>query len=271
MILAGQRATATWTGGSGVRINLSTVVTGMLARDSESRHAVGAENEIPDIAEYSGGEAGFFQIWSTRAKKILARGRGFYIGRIGDQQREIISKRDPAARPVLEGAGEVTAPAPDAPREHAGSGLRERLAHVRELNEGHPPPAAPRAIPAVTGVPPEAVAGLVRVLARSPLSAAAAGLALGMSKSAAHRHLAALHHAGVVEKARGGGRSAGWQLTGQDATPPAYTTIAQLAEAVHDGLVPDVSDEQREVLEQVWQIAHRLRLTLLQGSGGRGQ
>jgi len=107
LILAGQRATATWTGGAGVRINLSTVVTGMLARDSESRHAVGAENEIPDIAEYSGGEAGFFQIWSTRAKKILARGRGFYIGRIGDQQREIISKRDPAGRPVLEGAGQT--------------------------------------------------------------------------------------------------------------------------------------------------------------------
>ena len=36
LILAGQRATATWTGGSGVRINLSTVVTGMLARDSEA-------------------------------------------------------------------------------------------------------------------------------------------------------------------------------------------------------------------------------------------
>jgi hypothetical protein len=28
-------------------------VTGLLARDSESRHAVGAENEIPDIREYS--------------------------------------------------------------------------------------------------------------------------------------------------------------------------------------------------------------------------
>ena len=271
LILAGQRATATWTGGSGVRINLSTVVTGMLARDSESRHAVGAENEIPDIAEYSGGEAGFFQIWSTRAKKILARGRGFYIGRIGDQQREFISKRDPAARPVLESAG-VTPET--APREQPGSALRERLAKVQALNQDRPlPTGAPPggALPAVTGVPPEVVAGLVRVLARGPLSAAAAGLALGMSKSAAHRHLAALHQAGVVEKARGGGRSAGWQLTGQDATPPAYTTIAQLAEAVHDGLVPDVSDEQREVLEQVWQIAHRPRLTLLQGSGGRGQ
>jgi hypothetical protein len=47
-----------------------------LARDSESRHAVGAENEIPDISEYSGGEAGFFQIWSTRAKKVLAGAAG---------------------------------------------------------------------------------------------------------------------------------------------------------------------------------------------------
>ena len=93
-----------------------------------------------------------------------------------------------------------------------------------------------------------------------------------MSKSAAHRYLAALHQAGIVEKARGGGRcSRVAARPGQDATPPAYTTIAQLAKAVHDGLVPDASDEQREVLEQAWQIAHRPRLTLLQGSGGRGQ
>jgi hypothetical protein len=172
LILAGQRATATWTGGSGVRINLSTVVTGLLARDSEARHAVGAENEIPDISQYSGGEAGFFQIWSTRAKKILARGRGFWIGSIGDQQEHIISRRDPAARPVLEGAGTAPGPAPDAPREQPGSALRERLAHVRELNEGHPlpsgagaPSVAPGALPVVPGVPPEAMAVLVRLLA----------------------------------------------------------------------------------------------------------
>ena len=83
LVLAGQRATATWTGGSGVRINLSTVVTGLLARDSESRHAVGAENEIPDIGEYSRGQAGFWQIWDVRAKRIKARGRAFYMGKIG--------------------------------------------------------------------------------------------------------------------------------------------------------------------------------------------
>jgi hypothetical protein len=272
LILAGQRATATWTGGAGVRINLSTVVTGMLARDSESRHAVGAENEIPDIAEYSGGEAGFFQIWSTRAKKILARGRGFYIGRIGDQQREIISKRDPAARPVLEGAGV----APEtSPRERPGSALRERLAKVQALNEDRPPPAgAPPggAPPVVSGVPPEIAAGLVRVLAGGALPASAAGQALGMSKSAAHRYLSALREAGVVETT-GAGRAIKWRLVGAApaaAQPQPYTTIEALAQAVHDGLV-DATDEQREVLEQAWQIAQRPRLTLLQGGGSGGQ
>jgi DNA-binding transcriptional ArsR family regulator len=271
LILAGQRATATWTGGAGVRINLSTVVTGMLARDSESRHAVGAENEIPDISEYSGGEAGFFQIWSVRAKKILARGRGFYIGRIGDQQQEIISKRDPAARPVLEGAGV----APEtAPRERPGSALRERLAKVQALNEDRPLPAgAPpgAALPVVSGVPPEIAAGLVRVLAGGALPASAAGQALSMSKSAAHRYLSALREAGVVETT-GAGRAIKWRLvsaTPAAAQPQPYTTIEALAQAVHDGLV-DATGEQREVLEQAWQITQRPRLTLLQGGGGGG-
>jgi len=86
LILAGQRATAAWTGGSGVRINVSTMVIGVLARDSETRHAVGAENEIPDISEYSGGQAGYFGIWSVRRKKYLRRGRTFYIGKIGVQK-----------------------------------------------------------------------------------------------------------------------------------------------------------------------------------------
>ena len=122
----------------------------------------------------------------------------------------------------------------------------------------------------VPGVPPEVVAGLVRVLADGPLSATAAGLALDMSKSAAHRHLAALHQAGVVEKTRGAGRSAGWQLASQHPGPPQYSTLEDLAQAVHDGLV-EADDEQRAVLEQVWEIANRPRLTLIQGGGGGGR
>jgi hypothetical protein len=96
-----------------------------------------------------------------------------------------------------------------------------------------------------------------------------------MSKSAAHRYLSALREAGVVETT-GTGRAIKWRLV--CAAPPvvpdppaAYTTIAQLAEAVHDGRVPGVTDEQRAVLEQVWQIAHRPRLTVLQGGGGGAQ
>ena len=273
LILAGQRATATWTGGAGVRINLSTVVTGMLARDSESRHAVGAENEIPDIAEYSGGEAGFFQIWSTRAKKILARGRSFYIGSIGEQQEHIISKRDPAARPVLDGAAEATAPALDAPRDQPGNGLRDRLAHVRELNEGHPLPAGTGALPVVPGVPGEVVAAVLPMLASGRTSASAVGLALGISKTAAFRHLSAMRACGVAEQA-GTGRGAGWRLAPrqepagrQDPAQSSYLTIAELAEAAHEGRIPGMTGEQREVLEQVWQIAHRPRLTLLRGDG----
>jgi hypothetical protein len=266
LVLAGQRATAAWTGGSGVRINLSTVVTGLLARDSEARHAVGAENEIPDIAEYSRGEAGFFQIWDVRAKRVKARGRAFFIGKIGVQKERIVACRDLAARPVLEGAGEVTAPAPAAPEVQSGSALRERLAHARELNEGRPLPAGTGALPVVPGAPPEIVASFIRVLSGGPLSAAAAGLALGMSKSAAHRHLAVLNQAGVVEKARGAGRSAGWQLAGPRPAPSQYTTIEDLAQAVHDGLV-EADDEQRAVLEQALEIASRPRLTLLQGGG----
>ena len=67
----------------------------------------------------------------------------------------------------------------------------------------------------VPGVPPDVSAGLVRALAGGPLSAGAAGLALGMSKSAAHRHLAALHALGWSRKPgaqdglRGGSWSAG--------------------------------------------------------------
>jgi hypothetical protein len=62
------------------------------------------------------------------------------MGKIGTQQEKIISRRDPDARPVLEGAGEVTAPAPAASREQSGSGLRERLAHAPRVERGAPAP-----------------------------------------------------------------------------------------------------------------------------------
>jgi hypothetical protein len=282
LILAGQRATAVWTGGAGVRINLSTLVIGLLARDSESRHAVGAENEIPDIAGYSGGESGYFQVWSTRAKRVLARGRSFWMGTIGEQQRLIISRRDPALRPVLEDAGEVTTPAPAAPREQPGSGLRERLAHVRKQNEGHPLPGATGALPVVPGVPSGIMAVLYPLLASGRTSAAAAGLALGVSKTVAYEYLAAMREYGFAE-VTGGGRSSGWRLSDRSQVPEGkrelvdnyiavsrYTTLEDLALAVHDGQV-DADDDARSVLEQVRRIGARKRLTVVPDAPGDGE
>jgi len=98
----------------------------------------------------------------------------------------------------------------------------------------------------------------------------AVGLALGISKTGAFRHLSAMRDYGVAEQA-GTGRGGGWRLaTRQEDTGPQYTTIEDLARAVHEGLVePD--DEQRTALEQALEIASRPRLTLLQGGGGGGQ
>ena len=73
-----------------------------MARGSESRHATGAEYDIPDISEYSRGQAGFFQVWDVRGKRVRARGRAFNIGSIRDQQM-IIRAREAGGRPALPG------------------------------------------------------------------------------------------------------------------------------------------------------------------------
>ena len=80
LILATQRATQKQTGGGMVRANLSQVVIGNTNRATESRHATGAEAEIPDISEYSRGRKGYFQVWDPQAKEITARGRTFLLG-----------------------------------------------------------------------------------------------------------------------------------------------------------------------------------------------
>ncbi len=282
LILAGQRATVAWTGGSGVRVNLSTVVYGMLARDSEARHAVGAENELPDISEYSRGQAGYFGIYSVRQKKLVQRGRTFYIGKLRDQQQNIIARRDPATRPVLEHAGEAAAPAPAQDRQAPGSSaLREKLAHARELNEGRPLPGRPGALPVVPGVPPETMAVLYPLLASARTSAAAVGLRLGVSKTTAYEYLAAMREYGFAEVA-GGGRSSGWQLPERPEVPEEmkeplrqyttasqYTSLVDLAQAVHDGLV-DADDDARSVLEEVRRIAGRKRLSVVPDPPGDG-
>jgi hypothetical protein len=141
------------------------------------------------------------------------------------------------------------------------SEMRARLAAARERNEAEPG-GTPVRHRKVAGVPPEAMAVLMRLLAAPEgTTAALAGLALGKSKSSAHDYLTALRDQGLAEKT-GGGRGSRFRLVRAEppAEPPAatearpYTTIEALAQAVHDGLV-DASDEQRAVLEQAWQVA----------------
>jgi predicted ArsR family transcriptional regulator len=83
----------------------------------------------------------------------------------------------------------------------------------------------------VPGVPPEVVAAVLPMLASGRISSSAVGLALGISKTAAFRHLSAMRAYGVAEQA-GIGRGAGWRLarggtTPAGSTPPLRTSLRQ--------------------------------------------
>ena len=237
LVIAGQRATNQWTGGGGVKANLSTVLLGSMARGSESRHATGAEYDIPDISEYSRGQAGFFQVWDARGKRVRARGRAFNIGSIRDQQ-VIIRARESGDRPALPGPALVfddeeqtsTVEGSRVPE----SPMRARLASALGLLNGSTPRPAPKAARrplralgdrprAVPGVPPEAMPVLMDLLAAPDgTSAAAAGLALGKSKQAALGYLTVLRDQGVA-KMTGGGRGSRWWLVRAEPAPGSRT------------------------------------------------
>ena len=200
----------------------------MLARDSESRHAVGAENEIPDIAEYSGGEAGFFQIWARRGQEVPGPGprvlhRQDRRPAAGDHQ-QARPRRPPGPGGRRRDHRPRSCRSPGAARERSPGAARPRPRAERG-------PPAPRRAGGAPGGPrraPGGRGGTVPGPGQGPLSAAAAGLALGMSKSAAHRHLAALRQAGVVEKAAAAAGQPGGSSPARTRRHPAgqYTTIA---------------------------------------------
>ena len=271
LILATQRATQKQTGGGMVRANLSQVVIGNTNRATESRHATGAEAEIPDISEYSRGRKGYFQIWDPQAKEITARGRTFLLGVPPDELaycKRIVDARR-GTRRSLPGPDLVL----DAPREHAPeaaapgvSEMRARLAAARERSEAAPG-SAPVRSRTVPGVPPEAMAVLMRLLAAPEgTTASAAGMAIGKSKTVAYEYLTALKDRGIAELT-GSGPNSRYRLAaepvyeprqepGQAEKSPRYLTIQALAEAVHAGLA-DADEATREVLEKVWEIEHR--------------
>ena len=299
LILATQRATQKQTGGGMVRANLSQVVIGNTNRATESRHATGAEAEIPDISEYSRGRKGYFQIWDPQAKEITARGRTFLLGVPPDELaycKRIVDARR-GIRRALPGPGLTL----DAPRGHAPgervpgkhdpgaaapgvSEMRARLAAARERNEAAlgSAPVRTGALPVIPGVPPQVMAVLYPLLASGRASAAAAGLRLGVSKTTAYEYLAAMRDYGYAELA-GGGRSSGWQLPEQPEVPEhmqerlrqyitvsKYTTLVELAQAVHDGEVA-ADDDARAVLEEVRRIAARKRFSVVPDPPGDGE
>ena len=148
LILATQRATQKQTGGGMVRANLSQVVIGNTNRATESRHATGAEAEIPDISEYSRGRKGYFQIWDPQAKEITARGRTFLLGvppdelayckRIVDARkgtRRVLPAVELAVHDRQEHAPEAAAP--------GVSEMRARLAAARAASESDAPRRSP--------------------------------------------------------------------------------------------------------------------------------
>ena len=216
LILATQRATQKQTGGGMVRANLSQVVIGNTNRATESRHATGAEAEIPDISEYSRGRKGYFQIWDPQAKEITARGRTFLLGVPPDELaycKRIVDARR-GTRRVLPGPDLVLdaprghAPGERVPGEHAPgaaapgvSEMRARLAAARERNEAAPGTGRPLSgTGPIPGVPPEAMAVLMRLLgAPEGTTARLAGMAIGKSKTVAYEYLAALRDRGIAD------------------------------------------------------------------------
>ena len=301
LVLATQRAVISALGGGGVRANMTQTLVGATARGSESRHATGAESEIPDIREYSKGAPGYFQRWNPLSKTVDGRGRAFQLGKAPDELAYM--KRLVAARQGLrdwsirdlpplglddDGRAEA-APAPVADETAQQiAGMRDRLAKATETAtqtapQPAPPPTGKGPLPSVPGVPQKVIAALYPLLASGRISAAEAGMALGVSKSAAHNYLTAMRTYGYAE-VTGGGRSSGWQLPERPEVPEdrraevdrydaaretisRYDTLEDLAQAAHDGLV-DVDDDARDVLEEVRRIAGRKRLSVVPSPPG---
>jgi hypothetical protein len=298
LLLATQRAIVKALGGGGVRANMSEVLVGKVTRSSESRHATGGEREIPDIREYAKGAPGYFQDFNPHSGEVTGRGRAFLLGKPPEElaymKRLVADRRHlrdwsvPDLPPlVLDDPGkDQDREAGNTPGAPGTEDMRAMIAAARgETAPGSTP--APRArnsapgvpgstggvpagtaYPVIPGVPPEAVAVLIPLLASGRTSAAGAGLALGISKSAAHRYLQAMRDRGHAETT-GSGPSAGWCLTGRTQPPgpeppqQSYVTIADLAEAVTKGLVDEVDDDARQLLEQVHDLIRRQRLTLV--------
>ena len=141
LLLATQRAVIAALGGGAVRANMSEVLVGKVARATESRHASGAEKEIPDIREYAKGAPGYFQRWDPHSGQVTGRGRAFLLGKPPDElaymARLVAARRHlrdwsiPDLPPLALDGGQAAAAATDAASQEI-AGMRGRLASITQ-------------------------------------------------------------------------------------------------------------------------------------------
>ena len=168
LLLATQRAVIAALGGGMVRANMSEVLVGMVNRATESRHATGAEKEIPDIREYARGAPGYFQRWDPHSGTVTGRGRAFLLGKPPDElaymKRLVTARRHlrdwsiPDMPPLALDGGQAAAAAVTDATTQQIAGLRGRLASITQAatqparRPAAPPPPAVRIPP---GIPPQ--------------------------------------------------------------------------------------------------------------------
>ena len=286
LLLATQRAVIAALGGGMVRANMSEVLVGKVTRATESRHATGAEKEIPDIREYAKRRPRLLPAVGPALGHRHRAGPGVPARQAPRRTRlhETARHRPPppaglehprhAATGPGRRPGRRQRPATDTTTQEI-AGMRAKLASITQAAT-QPQPAGPAAPlpPAVRippGIPPQIGQTLLALLeAPGGTTASAAGLAIGKSKTVALEYLSLLRDRGIAMTA-GGGRSTRWHRAAappgparpgpapeDPPAPPAYVTVEALADMVHDGLV-DVDDDTRAVLEQARQIRDRQR------------
>ena len=156
LMLATQRAVIAALGGGMVRANMSEVLIGMVARATESRHATGAEKDIPDIREYAHGAPGYFQRWDPHSAHRHRPGPGVPARQAPRRARlHQAARRRPAAPAGLGHPGHAAAGPGRRADRHGGRHRRHRAGHrghARQARQHHPGrpaayapgPAAPR-------------------------------------------------------------------------------------------------------------------------------
>ena len=235
LLLATQRAVIAALGGGAVRANMSEVLVGKVARATESRHATGAEKEIPDIREYAKGAPGYFQRWDPHSGHRHRAGPGVPARQAPRRTRlHETARRGPPPPAGLEHPGHAAAGPGRRPGRRRGRHRRHRAAdrrHARQARQHHPdrhparsPPRRPRRRPRPPGSRRASRRQIGQTCCGSwprpaGTTASAAGLALGKSKTVACEYLSLLRDRGIAVRQPAAAGPARWHRAAP--APPA--------------------------------------------------